>query len=167
MGHTVEIKKGFPGWLCYYYPIWPAWKKKPKLHPRHKQTSMPWPEYVNYQMDRLNIYIDSQYALGVVHDSRMLQKQKGFLMSSGAQSKMGNKWVIFLLLFSHLLKLLSSKLRLTLKDWTWVSGECPSQLSCKGNSKKSIKILANIDEIHSEKKKMTPHCQIFAILMSM
>lgn len=67
----------------------------PQLHPHNKQRSIPLPcgkldTYASYQ-DKLNIYTDSQYAFEVVHDLGMLQKQKGFLMSSGTQSKMGNR----------------------------------------------------------------------------
>ena len=80
----VKIKREFPSWLCYYYPTWTTWKRKPPTCwissisrcPLQSTSAAIWERPVS-------IYTDSWYVFGVIYDLGRLWKQKSFPTSSG------------------------------------------------------------------------------------
>ena len=74
----------FPSWLCYYYPTWTTWKRKPPTCwissisrcPHQSTSAAIWEHPVS-------IYTDSWYVFGVIYDLGRLWKQKSFPTSSG------------------------------------------------------------------------------------
>ena len=83
----------------------------------------------------------------------MLWKQRGFLTSKRTPIKSGQVNDL-LALFSNLLKLLSLKLKLTLKSLNLSIREMPlADFHVKSAARKSIKVVAHVDEVHSASAK--------------
>lgn len=116
MGHTVKTKEGFSKLVMLWPPSTNYLKGETshELHQPNEQNSVP-----GCQKDKLLILI---LTAGMPLGSSMIwgcYDNKGIFLHLGTLTE-NRKWVKILLLFSYLLKLLSSKLRLTLKGLNWL-----------------------------------------------
>ena len=113
-------------------------------------------------------YPDSWYALDVIHDLRILWKQRGFLTSPGTPIKIGQQVNDFsvILLFSEI-AVIETEAH-TKRPKPKYQKHALADFPAKATALEFIKTMAHVDEVHSASaKRMIPHCQIFAILPSL
>lgn len=145
-----------------------TWKGKPPPHKLNLKLQTPTRAWQLSGWQTVSIYTVCQYTFRVLCELGMLWKQRDFLLPTlGPQTKMGNRKMAVLVLFFYLLKLLSSKLRLPLKGLNLNIREMPRLTFMPRDHQKNLQRLWHMCmKSLLPLQNMTPHCQIFAILMS-